>query len=263
MAKKLDATAQEQIRQLRAQQKQEKQAAKEAKKNRKKSGDPGEGRWAQVRQVFTMTRKEEPALPWIMVAILVAGAVVGAGVGLLISRGHGFTWITWAVLGLIVGAFLAMIYMNRRAERVAFARIEGRPGAVGAALSVLGRGWIVKEEPVAVSPRTQDLVFMAIGRPGVVLVTEGPTSRVRPLVEGTRRDITRAIKNVPVHIINAGQAEDQVRLIGIKKSIKGLDKAITRSELSAVDQRLSTLRLNQPPIPKGIDPNRVRPGRPR
>jgi len=259
MAKKLDSTAQEQIAQLRAQQKAEKLAAKEAKKTRKKNGDRGEGRWAQIRQVFTMTREAEPSLPWIMLAIIAAGGVVGAGVGLLLAAG--LAWITWLVLGLIVGLFVAMLYMNRRAERVAFRRIEGRPGAVGAALSVLGRGWIVKDEPIAISPRHQDLVFMAIGRAGVVLVTEGPTTRVRQLSESARRDISRVVKNVPVSIINAGQAEDQVSLPDVKKKVKALPKAINKTEIAAVDKRLSTLRLNQPPIPKGIDPNRMRPNR--
>jgi hypothetical protein len=44
MAKKLDKSAQEQIRQLRQAQKDEKQAAKDAKKAARKSGK-GEGRW--------------------------------------------------------------------------------------------------------------------------------------------------------------------------------------------------------------------------
>lgn len=255
MAKKLDATAQEQIARLRAQQKEEKQAAKIAKKERKKNGG-GDGRWAQIVQVFKMTREEEPALPWIMLAIFLGAGAVGAGLGLLLGG-----WVLWMILGLVVGFFLATLYMNRRAEGVAFARMAGRPGAAGAALSTLGRGWIVKDEPIAISPRTQDLVYMAIGRQGVVLVTEGPTTRVRSLVEGAKRDITRAVKNVPVTIINSGQHEDQVELAKVRKTAKGIKKSITRQEVAAVDKRLSTLRLNQPPIPKGIDPTRLRPNR--
>lgn len=255
MANKLDSTAQEQISRLRAQQKAEKLAAKEAKKSGKK--DKGPSRMGQIKQVFDMTRKQEPALPWVMLAMFLGAGAIGVALGLLIGN-----WITWMILGLVIGFFVALLYMNRRAEAAAFKQIEGRPGSAGAALSVLGRGWIVKEEPFSVSQRHQDLVFLAIGRPGVVLVTEGPTTRVRPLFEAARRDIQRVVgKNVPVSVINAGQQEGQTRLIDVKKKAKKLPKAITRQELQAVDKRLSTVRSSALPIPKGIDPNRVRPNR--
>jgi len=254
MAKKLDSTAQEQIARLREQQKAEKQAAKDAKKNKKT--DKGPGRMSQVKQVFDMTRKAEPRLPWVMLGIVLVLAAIGVGVGWPLGNP-----ITVGILGLVIGVFVALLYMNRRAEKAAFSQIAGRPGAAGAALSTLGRGWVVKEEPIAVSPRTQDLVFLAIGRPGVVLVAEGPTGRVRSLADGARRDITRAVKNVPVTVLNVGGYEDQVSLEKAKGTIKALPKAISREEVTAVDRRLSTLRLSQPPIPKGIDPQRMRPNR--
>lgn len=76
-------------------------------------------------------------------------------------------------------------------------------------MSVLRRGWILKDEPVAVNPRTKDLVFMGIGRAGVVLVTEGPTTRVRSLVDAERKRMGRILPNVPIHVINAGSEEGQ------------------------------------------------------
>ncbi|RKW71685.1 DUF4191 domain-containing protein [Galactobacter caseinivorans] len=254
MANKLDDTAKAEIARLRAQEKAEKQAVKDAKKSGKK--DKGPGRMGQIKQVFDMTRKAEPAVPWVMLAMFLGLGLIGFAAGWFLGNP-----ITFAILGLVIGLFLALLYMNRRAERAAFAQIAGRPGAVGAALSTMGRGWIVKEEPVAISPRTQDLVFLAIGRPGVVLVAEGPTSRVRPLVEGAKRDIQRAVKNVPVTVINAGEHEGQVELHRVRKEAKALKKAISRQEITAVDQRLNTLRMSAPPIPKGIDPNRMRPNR--
>ncbi|WP_291279519.1 DUF4191 domain-containing protein [Galactobacter sp.] len=255
MAKKLDNSAQEQIRQLRQAQKDEKQAAKDAKKAARKSGK-GEGRWSQIKQVFKMTRKAEPKVPWIMLLIFLGSGVVLGALGWLIGN-----WITFGILGLVIGLLLAVIYMNRRAEKAAFAQIEGRPGSSGAALSTMGRGWIVREEPVSVSPKHQDLVFMAIGKPGVVLVTEGPTARVRPLADGVKRNVTRAVKNVPITVVNAGSQDGQIPLPKVRKELKALKKAISRQEIKAVDQRLSTLNMSKPPIPKGIDPNRVRPNR--
>lgn len=255
MAKKLDNSAQEQIRKLREQQKAEKQAAKDAKKAARKSGK-GEGRWAQIKQVFKMTRKAEPRVPWIMLTMFLGLGVIGAALGWWIGNP-----ITFGILGLVLGLLLAIIYMNKRAEKAAFSQIEGRPGASGAALSTMGRGWIVKDDPVSVSPKHQDLVFMAIGRPGVVLVTEGPTTRVRSLTDGVKRNVTRAVKNVPITVVNAGNQEGQIRLPKVRKELKALKKAISRQEVKAVDQRLTTLNLSKPPIPKGIDPNKVRPNR--
>jgi ABC-type multidrug transport system fused ATPase/permease subunit len=255
MANKLDKSAQEQIRRLHEQEKAEKQAAKDAKKAARKSGK-GEGRWSQIKQVFSMTRKAEPKVPWIMLAIVLGMAVIGGALGWLIGN-----WITFGIIGLVIGLLLAVIYMNRRAEKAAFSQIEGRPGASGAALSTMGRGWIVKEEPISVSPKTQDLVFMAIGRPGVVLVTEGPTARVHPLADSAKRNITRAVKNVPITVVNAGSQDGQIALPKVRKELKALKKAISRQEIKAVDQRLATLNLSKPPIPKGIDPNRARPNR--
>ncbi|BDZ50810.1 hypothetical protein GCM10025867_30510 [Frondihabitans sucicola] len=40
-------------------------------------------------------------------------------------------------------------------------------------------------------------------------------------------------------------------------------KAIGRNEILAVSNRLESLGQNKLPIPKGVDPMRVRPGRPR
>lgn len=128
-------------------------------------------------------------------------------------------------------------------------------------MSVLRRGWILKEEPVAVNPRSKDLVFMGIGRAGVVLVTEGPTARVRSLVDAERRRMGRVLPNVPIHVIHSGNDEGQTKLAEVGKAMKKLPKSITKLEISAVDKRLSTLGSAKLPIPKGIDPNRARPNR--
>ena len=150
--------------------------------------------------------------------------------------------------------------LSRRAERAAFAQIEGKPGAAGAALSVLRRGWILKDEPVAVNPRTQDAVFRAIGRPGIVLVAEGPVSRVKQLVNAERVKMNRIVPGVPVQVVHAGNGEGQVPLQRISKTLQKMKKNLTKQEVSAVDKRLSALGPRMP-IPKGVDPFKARPDR--
>jgi F0F1-type ATP synthase assembly protein I len=214
------------------------------------------GRIAQIRAVFTMTRKADPAAVYYMILAFVAATAVGLLIGFLV--GHPI-YVT--ILGVLAGILLAVIILGRRAESAAFSQIAGQTGAVGYALKGLRKGWNVEEQPVAVDPRTQDLVFRAIGRPGVVLVTEGPTPRVNRLVEQERKRLTRILPEVPVVVINAGPGERQVPLHKLSRTIMRKRSALTKGEVSDVAKRLRALGPARPPIPKGVDPTRVRPDR--
>ena len=148
---------------------------REARKQRKATKGPGF--LGQIKQVFKMTREVEPNIGWWMLLIGLGVLLVFLLIGVLLGN-----WITGLLIGLPFALLAASFYLSRRAERAAFARIEDQPGAAGAALSALRRGWIVEDQPAAMDPRTRDLIFRAIGRPGVVLVTEGPAGRVDKLV---------------------------------------------------------------------------------
>ncbi|WP_336856173.1 DUF4191 domain-containing protein [Sinomonas albida] len=209
----------------------------------------------QMIQVFQMTRRADPNVVWLMaLAFLV---LVGASllVGFILEN-----WVTGLIIGILLGILAAVLILSRRAERAAFSQIEGQPGASGAALSTLRRGWIVEEQPVAMNPRTQDVVFRAVGRPGVVLVTEGPSSRVRALADGERKRLARILPNVPIHVIESGRGDGQTPIDKIAKSMQKLKPELTKVEVQAVNKRLASLGTRLP-IPKGIDPARVRPDR--
>lgn len=231
----------------RAQKREEKQRRKAAK---------GPGFLGQIKQVFRMTREVEPRIGWWMMLLGLAVLLVFLLVGVLLGN-----WITGLLIGLPFAVLAASFYLARRAERAAFTRIEDQPGAAGAALSALRRGWIVEEQPAAMDPRTRDLVFRAVGRPGVVLVTEGPAGRVDKLVTKERRRIGPVIQNVPIHVIKTGKGEGQVPLREVSQRMKKLDKKLTQQEVQTVHKRLSTLGHNRLPIPKGVDPARARPDR--
>lgn len=213
------------------------------------------GRIKQIRQVFTMTRKQDPNVVWLMLLAFLGTVAVGILIGFLIQN-----VVTLLIIAIPLGILAAVFILSRRAERAAFAQIEGRPGASGAALSVLRRGWILEEQPVAVNPRTQDAVFRAIGRPGIVLVTEGPSHRVRQLVTAERRKMSRIVPNVPIHVIETGAGEGQVPLAQVAKKAQKLKNQLQKQEVQAVDKRLTALG-NKLPIPKGIDPYKTRPDR--
>lgn len=212
-------------------------------------------RLKQIGEVFTMTRRHDPMVPWLMLLVFLGVVAVSFLVGFWLDN-----WITGLIIGIPLGLLAATFILSRRAERAAFAQIENQPGASGAALGTLRRGWITEEQPVAVNPRTQDAVFRAVGRPGVVLVSEGPAHRVKPLLDAERKRLARILPNVPVHTIQTGRGEGQVPLSQVAKQMGKMKNELTKLEVSTVSKRIASMGTRLP-IPKGIDPYKARPNR--
>ena len=124
----------------------------------------------------------------------------------------------------------------------------------------LRRGWRGSEVPVAVNPRTRDAVYRAVGRPGVVLIAEGPKGRTQRLVDEERRKVQRVAPNTPVSVLRVGPGEDAVKLGQINRRLGRLKGKLTRAEVLGVSNRLESLGTGVP-IPKGVDPTRMRPSR--
>lgn len=225
-------------------------------RRRRKAGSGKQGRIAQMRAIFTMTRRADPSVVWWMLLVFVATVLVALLIGLW--WGHP---VYTTFLGLPTAFLLAIIVLSRKAERAAYGQIEGQPGAAGAALKSLRRGWVVQEEPVAVDPRTHDSVFRVVGRPGVVLVSDGPAHRVGRLLEAERRKVARVVPGVPVHLVQTGREDGQVPLRKVSRHIMKMKPKITKAEISAVTKRLRALGGVKAPIPQGIDPLRARPDR--
>ena len=165
------------------------------------------------------------------------------------------------MLALPFAVLAAMFLMARRAEAAAYKQIEGQPGAAGAALRVLRRGWTVEENPVAIDPRTHDSVFRAIGRPGVVLVGDGPPHRIGKLLGTEEKKLKRVLSGVPIHLVQAGDGEGQVPLPKVGRHVMKLKPTLTKDEVTVVLKRVKSIGGVKPPIPKGIDPMRARPDR--
>ena len=135
---------------------------------------------------------------------------------------------------------------------------------LGTAAAIIGAfmltAWIIPEQPVAYT-REQDLVWRIVGRPGVVLISEGPSTRVRGLLQTEARRVTKVMRNVPVHQIQVGREEGQVALRDLQRELRRLKNTLTSEEVPQVSSRINALRSGEPPIPKGIDPMRARPSR--
>lgn len=217
-------------------------------------------RWYhQLWDVFQMTRKADPLVVWWMLAAFLGAIAIGVLIGLIFNPR--MLWY-FTVLAVPVGFLAATIILSRRAERAAYARIEGQPGAVSAALGTIKRGWSIEEEPVAIDPRTQAMVFRAVGRPGVLLISEGGTRAVQQrLLEQERKRVSRLVPDVPTTLLQVGRDEGQVPLPELASKVRKQKAKITKLEVAEVNKRLTALGKIRMPVPKGIDPTRMRPDR--
>ena len=216
------------------------------------------GRLKQMWQVFQMTRRYDDRALLYIVGGIVLPILAGIAMAVFLSGGNVFTMVLWIVAGVLAGVLVGLIILGRRAERAAYSQIEGQPGAVGAVLrSSLKRSWRGSEMPIAVNGKTQDAVYRATGRGGVVLISEGPKTRTQRMVDEERRKITRVLPNVPVTTISVGPDADSVPLHKIPRTLAKIKPSLTKAEVLAISNRLQSLE-NPMPIPKGVDPMKVR-----
>lgn len=227
---------------------------------------PKKQRFERIRQIYGLAAKDDPRIALKMAGIVLAVVLVGLLIGLAV--GHP---VYWSILFVGVGLLLAFIYLTRVAERAAYGALEGQPGASGAVLQGLRRGWSYSDEPVAVDGgrgstlHDAAMVFRAVGRPGVVLIGEGPQGRAQKLLLNEKRKVQRLTPNVPVTVYRVGAGtgnertgDEVVAPRDVTRRMSKLPKSLTTTEVTEVDRRLRALGAQRPPVPKGIDPNRAR-----
>ncbi len=221
-----------------------------------------DGRIKQMIEVYRTTKVHDRNLPWLLALLFIAPIVVAVLLAWLIPGGW-LSWVLWPLTGVLVGLLLAMIVLGRRAEKVAYGQIEGRPGAVGAVVqSALRRSWRGSEVPIAIN-KSQDAVYRVVGRGGVVLISEGSRARTQRMAADEERKVKRAMRNVEVVHLYVGADEGGIPLPKLSRTLVKLKPKLNRNEVAAVYNRLSSLQASPVGIPKGMDPNKVRPQRPR
>lgn len=223
------------------------------------------GRIKQMWQVFQMTRRSDPAIVWYLILAFIVPVAASIVLSVALSRDNIIGIVLYVVAGLLGGLLLVLVVLGRRAERAAYTQISGQPGAVGAVLkNGLRRSWIGSEEPVGFSPKTKDAVYRAVGKPGVVLIGEGPRSRTQPMLDKERANITRLLPNVPVYQLHVGPDPDSVPLYKVPAALRKYKNKLTKAEVQQIDKRLTSVgKVKGFGIPAGIDPQRLRAPRPR
>lgn len=216
-----------------------------------------QGRLKQFLAVYRLTAQYDKAAPlWVFGSALLAGAATVLAT-LLLTESL-FTRIMGVITAVLLALLVGLFTLTRRADKALFAQVDGRPGATAMVMQQLRRGWTSSEEPVGVEPRTGDLVFRAVGKPGIVLLVEGPLPRVLRLGEAERKRHVRVASGVPIHVIYVGNGEDQTPLRKVSRRLMRLPRTLTTAEVSTVVKRMQALGGLRAPVPKGIDPFKAR-----
>ena len=97
-----------------------------------------------------------------------------------------------------------------------------------------------------------------LGRPGIVLVSEGPPSRAAQLLANERKRTARWAPEVPIHEIQCGDGEGQVPLRKLNAAVMRTPRALRPAEVTALRKRLEAVSTPPVPIPKGPLPKGAR-----
>lgn len=223
---------------------------------------PATGRIAQMRQAYRITKNSDPNIGLILLLwFLLVGGVFAVAMLLLFDRGV-LGIVLASVFGVLTGILGALIVFGRRAERAAYAQVEGQPGAAASALQMLRRGWIVK--PVVAFTKNQDIVHRVVGKPGVILVGEGNPNRVKSLIASEKRKHARIVgESVPIVEVVVGREEGQVPLPKLNRHIQRMKKAVKPAEQTAIVNKLKALDAMRPaaPMPRGPVPTSMKSAR--
>ena len=218
------------------------------------------GRIAQILQTYKLTKRSDPHIGWILLAVFLPLPII-ISVGAWLLSGSTWSWslIPWIIIGILLGLILATVVFGRRAERSAFAQIEGQPGAAAAVLGSLRKGWFTT--PAVAITKNQDIVHRVIGRPGIVLVSEGPANRVGQLLANERKRTSRWVPDMPIHEIQSGNDEGQVPLRKLNSTVMKLPRVLRPQEVTTTRKRLEAVSTPAMPIPKGPLPKSTKLGK--
>lgn len=218
-----------------------------------------ENPFKRIATVYRTIKQIDPQVTlWMLLAFVVVLAI-GVVIGLVM--GH---VVASLLVALPFAALAAMIVLSRRGERAAFAQMEGQRGASIGGLSALRRGWYYDQEPVAADAtkpseiNTAAVVFRALGRPGIVLLGEGPKHRVDKLFAKETKKVARVAPGVPVHTYIVGTGEGELPARKIRMTLTKLKPELTKEEMAVVNKRLKSLPGIRQGVPAGVDPTRAR-----
>ena len=209
---------------------------------------------SSIAQNWVMTQQVYRLLP-----LEVAGIALAAGVIVFVPIYLWLNMLTAIILAIPVALLAATFWFSRRAMKAAYKQIEGKPGAAAAVIeSWRGGNWLVT--PAVAVNKSQDVGSRGVGKPGVILVSEGPSNRVVPLLATERKKTARWLPDVPIYDMQVGTDEGQITLDKLQRAMNKLPRNLRGGEITEVRRRLDALgnAANAMPVPKGPMPTSAR-----
>ena len=223
--------------------------------------DPSEmNRRQQMVATYRMAKKTDRRIGLLLLAtFLVIGGLGFVLFQLVLLPGRGVISLVLSIIGgVLLGTLATIIIFGRRAQKAAYAQMQGTPGAGARALSTLRRGW--RTDQMVAFNKQQDMVHRVVGPPGIVLVGEGNPTRLKGLLATEERRHSRVASEVPIHHVIVGEGEGQVPLTKLVRHVTKLGKSVKGPALTDVLSRLKAIDANRPnlPIPKGPMPTSMK-----
>ncbi|HTJ32198.1 MAG TPA: DUF4191 domain-containing protein [Dactylosporangium sp.] len=207
-------------------------------------------RLKQIGMVFSFTAKRDKVfVPLVVTVVLVPLIAVGVAIAL------GLSWI-FAPVGVLLALLGTVIVLNLRSQKAMMKEAEGQPGAAASIIENMRGDWRVS--PAIASTTQFDMVHLVIGRPGVILIGEGNTSRVKGLIGQERRRLVKVIGNAELRDFIVGNDEGQIPLAKLRNTLIRLPRTITAKDVNSLDKRLTALSA-RPQMPKGALPKNMKP----
>ncbi|GAA3736071.1 DUF4191 domain-containing protein [Salinactinospora qingdaonensis] len=214
----------------------------------KGGGEKQPGRLKQIGMVAKVVHQQSPRTIPIAVGIalgVLAVAIVG---GLIFGY-----WMYWLPFGVLVAFLSGFLFFSRSAQRLQYQMLEGQLGAGMAVLENMRGDWSV--EPGVNGNRSMDIVHRAVGRPGIVLVGEGDPQRLKPLIAAEKKRLSRVAYNTPIYDVQVGNAEGQVHIAKLQRSMVKLPRNLGKAEVAELRYRLKALppamQMPKGPMPRG------------
>jgi len=213
-----------------------------------------QGRMKQIVASYKMTKEHDSKIGLILLGVFLLTALVAFGL-LWLLPGH---WAFDVVGAVLLGLLAALILFGRRAQKAAFSKIKGQPGAAAAALGMLRRGW--KVDPAISFNKSQDVVHRVVGPPGIVLIGEGNPNRLKSLLGNERRKHERVASEVKIHELVAGESAGAVPVNKLSRHVTKLGRNLKPAEMTDVLARLKALDAQRSsiPLPKGPMPTNLK-----
>jgi len=209
-------------------------------------------RLKQIGQVFAFTARQDK---WFTPLIIAAVLIPLAFTVLAVLLGWGWVWVP---IGIMVALLAALIVLNLRSNAAMMNAAEGQPGAAASIMENMRGDWRVR--PAASSTTQFDMVHVVIGRPGVILLGEGQTQRVRTLMSQEKRRLSKVIGNAPMYDYVIGSEEGELPIRKLRTTVMKLPRNLTGKDVNALDKRLAAL-MARPQMPKGAIPKNMRPSK--